>query len=178
MARPIRQRQPHPRRDPRTRFWCHPQAIQTGQEGQFVFVVGTDMKVTPHPVVAGPAIGPRHRDRARHCRRRDRRDRRPTAPDARRHRAHQGFAVRAELHHESRRNLHPPSRDDDADLDGDRHLRPLCLSLAAGQRSPQRRFSDDRGSVPASPAPVPKRWRRPSRRRSKSSSRRSPDWSR
>jgi membrane fusion protein, multidrug efflux system len=33
------------------------QAIQTGQEGQFVFVVGPDMKATPHPVVPGPAIG-------------------------------------------------------------------------------------------------------------------------
>ncbi|HUN57378.1 MAG TPA: efflux RND transporter periplasmic adaptor subunit [Candidatus Binataceae bacterium] len=33
------------------------QAIQTGQDGQFVFVVGSDMKVTPHPVVLGPAIG-------------------------------------------------------------------------------------------------------------------------
>jgi multidrug efflux system membrane fusion protein len=33
------------------------QAIQTGQDGQFVFVVGPDMKATPHPVVAGPAIG-------------------------------------------------------------------------------------------------------------------------
>lgn len=33
------------------------QAIQTGQEGQFIFVVGPDMKVTPHPVVPGPVIG-------------------------------------------------------------------------------------------------------------------------
>jgi len=34
------------------------EALQTGQEGQFVFVVGPDMKVTPHPVVAGLVIGP------------------------------------------------------------------------------------------------------------------------
>ena len=33
------------------------EAIQTSQEGQFVFVVGNDMKAQPHPVVAGPAIG-------------------------------------------------------------------------------------------------------------------------
>ncbi|HEX4209031.1 MAG TPA: efflux RND transporter periplasmic adaptor subunit [Candidatus Binataceae bacterium] len=33
------------------------QALQTGQEGQFVFVVGADMKVTPRPVVLGPVIG-------------------------------------------------------------------------------------------------------------------------
>jgi membrane fusion protein, multidrug efflux system len=33
------------------------QAIQTGQDGQFVFTVGPGMKVSPHPVVAGPAIG-------------------------------------------------------------------------------------------------------------------------
>jgi multidrug efflux system membrane fusion protein len=32
------------------------QAIQTGQEGPFVYVVGRDMKVTPRPVVAGAVI--------------------------------------------------------------------------------------------------------------------------
>ena len=33
------------------------QALQTGQQGQFVFVVGPGMKVSAHPVVAGPVIG-------------------------------------------------------------------------------------------------------------------------
>ena len=33
------------------------QAIQTGQEDQFIFTVGSDMKATPRPVVLGPVIG-------------------------------------------------------------------------------------------------------------------------
>ncbi|HJU27570.1 MAG TPA: HlyD family secretion protein, partial [Candidatus Binataceae bacterium] len=33
------------------------QAIQNGQDGQFVFVVGHDMTVQPRPVVPGASIG-------------------------------------------------------------------------------------------------------------------------
>ena len=33
------------------------QALQTGQQGEFVYVVGPDLKATPRPVVTGPAIG-------------------------------------------------------------------------------------------------------------------------
>lgn len=33
------------------------EAVQTSQEGHFVFVIDKDMKAQPHPVVAGPAIG-------------------------------------------------------------------------------------------------------------------------
>lgn len=33
------------------------EAIQTSQEGQFVFVIDNGMKAHPHPVVAGPVVG-------------------------------------------------------------------------------------------------------------------------
>ncbi|MBI3758437.1 MAG: efflux RND transporter periplasmic adaptor subunit, partial [Deltaproteobacteria bacterium] len=32
------------------------EAIQTGQEGSFVYVIGTDMKAQPRPVVTGAII--------------------------------------------------------------------------------------------------------------------------
>lgn len=33
------------------------QALQTGQHGAFVYVIGADLKATPRPVATGPAIG-------------------------------------------------------------------------------------------------------------------------
>ena len=121
------------------------QAVQTGQQGSFVFVVQPDMKAEIRPVVIGESIDNQTvvtsglkpgetvvtDGQLRLI---------PGATVT----IKSGLTREAAPRHEYRRSIHSPPGDDDAEFAGDRAVRPDGVSISAGERSAQRRFSDDR----------------------------------
>ncbi len=155
------------------------QAVQTGQDGRFVFVVGADGTVDRRPVtvdrtvdgdtVIADGLAPGDRvvtdGQLRLA---------PGAAVTVIAAAGDGGSSRDDAH-EHLRALHPPAGHDHPVMvlavlifggDG--------LPAAPGQRPAQRRLPDHPGRRPACPAPAPRPWPRRWRRRSRRSSRPSP----
>ena len=149
-------------------------AVQTGQQGQYVFVVKPDQTVELRPVTVARTAGDETRHQDGLTAGRDRRHRRPAAARAGQPRS----ASRADRAEGGVMNLsalfikRPVTTT--LIMLGHPRVRRDGVPAAAGQRPADRRLPDDPGAAPACRAPARRRWRRRWRCRSRSSSRRSP----
>jgi multidrug efflux system membrane fusion protein len=109
------------------------QAVQTGNDGSYVFVVDPKMKAAIRTVAVGETIeGDTIIESGLH-------GGETVVTDGQMRLIPGGTVMiktrttrRSERLREYRGNFHPPSRDDDADLARDRHVRPDGVSISAG----------------------------------------------
>ncbi len=134
-------------------------AIQTGQQGTFVYIVKTDGTVELRPVTSGIAYGAEtviHKGIAPG----------ETVVTEGQQRLFPGARVAvkkmrrrcATVNHEHFRTLHKPADHDQPGHAGGHDLRPVRLPAAAGQRPAEHRFPHHPGAAPTCPAPARRPW--------------------